>query len=66
MKNIDIQIDEDYGLKTDPVKHDLVVGDVTLQNQALILIAQPGDGMDPSTFPRPYFRRDIIDDLGVR
>ena len=29
-------------------------------------IAQPGDGMDPSTFPRPYFRRDIIDDLGVR
>ena len=43
MKNIDIQIDENYGLVTDPVKHDLRVGDVTLQNQALILIAQPGE-----------------------
>ena len=43
MKNIDIQIDENYGLVTDPVGHDLVVGDVTLQNQALILLAQPGE-----------------------
>ena len=43
MKNIDIQIDEDYGLQTNPDLHDLVVGDVTLQNQALILQAQKGE-----------------------
>lgn len=43
MKNIDLQIDEDYGLQTNPDLHDLVVGDVTLQNQALILQAQKGE-----------------------
>lgn len=43
MKNIDLQIDENYGLQTSPDLHDLVVGDVTLQNQALILQAQKGE-----------------------
>lgn len=43
MKNIDLQIDEDYGLMTDTAAHDLVVGDVTYQNQALILQAQKGE-----------------------
>lgn len=43
MKNTDLQIDENYDLRTDPVAHDLHVGDVTLQNQALILKAQPGE-----------------------
>ena len=43
MKNLDLQIDENYGLVTDPVGHDLRVGDTTLQNQALILLAQPGE-----------------------
>lgn len=43
MKNTDLKINEDYGLMTDPVAHDLVVGDVTLQNQALILQSQKGE-----------------------
>ena len=43
MKNTDLQIDENYGLKADPERHDLVVGDTTLQNQELILLAQPGE-----------------------
>jgi len=43
MKNIDLQIDENYGLMTDTIRHDLVVGDVTLQNQALILVSQKGE-----------------------
>ena len=43
MKNIDLQIDENYSLVTDATAHDLVVGDVTLQNQALILQAQKGE-----------------------
>lgn len=43
MKNTDIQIDATYDLKADPARHDLTVGDVTLQNQALILKAQPGE-----------------------
>ena len=43
MKNTDIKLDKDYGLRADPVAHDLVVGDTTLQNQALILITQPGE-----------------------
>lgn len=43
MKNTDLKIDEHYGLMTDPAAHDLVVGDVTLQNQALILQSQKGE-----------------------
>lgn len=43
MKNIDLQIDENYSLMTDATAHDLVVGDVTLQNQALILVSQKGE-----------------------
>lgn len=43
MKNTDLRINEDYGLMTDPTTHDLVVGDVTLQNQALILQSQKGE-----------------------
>ena len=43
MKNTDLKINEDYGLMTDPTTHDLVVGDVTLQNQALILQSQKGE-----------------------
>ena len=43
MKNLDLKIDEDYGLMTDPAAHDLVVGDVTLQNQALILQSHKGE-----------------------
>lgn len=49
MKNLDLQIDEHYGLVTDPVGHDLRVGDVTLQNQALILLAQPGEWKEHPT-----------------
>ena len=43
MKNTDLRIDEDYGLMTDPATHDLVLGDTTLQNQALILQSQKGE-----------------------
>lgn len=43
MKNKDLRINEDYGLMTDPAAHDLCVGDVTLQNQALILQSQKGE-----------------------
>ena len=43
MKNTDIQIDATYDLKADPDGHDLTVGDVTLQNQALILKTQQGE-----------------------
>ena len=43
MKNTDLKIDENYGLMTDPARHDLAVGDVTLQNQALILQSQKGE-----------------------
>ena len=43
MKNIDLQIDENYDLMADSEAHDLIVGDTTLQNQALILITQPGE-----------------------
>ena len=49
MKNIDLQIDDNYGLITDPTKHDLVVGDVTLQNQALILVSQKGEWKEHPT-----------------
>ncbi len=41
MRSIDIKIDADYGLVT--AAHDLMVGDVTLQNQALILDAHKGE-----------------------
>ena len=30
------------------------------------LIAQPRYSVDSSAFPRPHFRRDIIDDPGIR
>ena len=43
MKNNDILIQESYDLATDPTTHDLVLGDTTLQNQALILQAQKGE-----------------------
>lgn len=43
MKHTDILLTADYDLQADPAKHDLRVGDTTLQNQALILLAQPGE-----------------------
>lgn len=43
MRNIDLTIDENYTLKADASTHDLVVGDTTLQNQALILLSQKGE-----------------------
>ncbi len=41
MRNIDILLDADFGLVT--ASHDIAVGDVTLQNQALILDAHKGE-----------------------
>ena len=43
MKGTDILLSDEYGLLADPVAHDLVVGDVTLQNQALILKSNKGE-----------------------
>lgn len=43
MKHTDILIDENYDLMGNPEAHDLIVDDTTLQNQALILITQPGE-----------------------
>lgn len=43
MKNNDILIQESYDLATNPTTHDLVLGDTTLQNQALILQSQKGE-----------------------
>lgn len=43
MKNIDIIITDEYDIKTDATAHDIVIGDVTLQNQALILVSQKGE-----------------------
>ena len=43
MKNNDILIQESYDLAINPATHDLVLGDTTLQNQALILQSQKGE-----------------------
>lgn len=43
MRNTDLKIDMGYGLMTDPAAHDLVAGDTTLQNQALILVSHKGE-----------------------
>ncbi len=43
MKNNDILIQESYNLAADSATHDLVLGDTTLQNQALILQSQKGE-----------------------
>lgn len=75
MKNTDIQIDENYNLKTNSTSHDLVVGEVTLQNQALILIAQKGEwkekpmvgcGLGDMTNDEDNgsWKRDIREELG--
>lgn len=49
MKNLDLTIDKDYALVADPSTHDLVVGDTTLQNQALILKSQKGEWKERPT-----------------
>ena len=75
MKNIDLKITEDYGLMTDPAAHDLCVGEVTLQNQALILQSQKGEwkerpmvgcGIDGMTNDDDIntWRRSIREELG--
>lgn len=43
MKSTDIKIDENYDVSTNPTSHDFEVGDVTLQNQALIIASQKGE-----------------------